>query len=206
MDIYEPEFFDPESTPYGQTYGYWTIRWWRWFLSTPKLTNPVLDQTGKYAHIHQPSEHVWFLAGKIANENGNLPHRFCSLPAGKSVLFPVINFEANPLEYRELKTDQDLIERVQIEEDSIIRKECSVNGKSIPPQRIKSDPLIFKLRLDENNALSIKGGETTFASADGYWIFLKSLAIGDYTVSFEGSCQYGKVRSGANYLLQVREE
>jgi hypothetical protein len=205
MDIYEPEFFSVESSPYGRTYGHWTVMWWRWFLSIPQLTNPVLDKTGKYAHMDQPAANVWFLAGKIANEDVDLPLRHCRLPAGRSILFPVINFEANPLEYRELKTDQDLIERVQSEEDSIIRKECTVNGKSIPPQRVKTDPHIFELRLPEDNAFSVKGGGTTNASADGYWVFLKALAIGDYAISFEGSCRYGKVRSGANYMIKVRE-
>lgn len=206
MDTYEPAFFGTSSTPFGQSYGYWTVKWWRWFLSIPKSNNPALDESGKHAHINQPAAHVWFLAGKIANENGYLPYRLCRLPEGRSVLFPVINFEANPLEYRELKTDRDVIERVRIEEDSITRKECSVNGKPVPPQRVKSEPLIFELRLDEESVLSVKGGGTTFASADGYWVFLKPLARGNYTVSFEGSCKYGKIKSGATYLIEAIEE
>ena len=149
---------------------------------------------------------MWFLVGKIANEDGYLPYRHCRLPEGRSVLFPVINFEANLLEYRELRTDLDLIERVQIEEDSITRKECTVNGIPIPPQRVKSDPLIFGLRLDEDNVISVKGGGTTSASADGYWVFLRPLTIGKYTVSFEGSCKYGKIKSGATYVIEVTEE
>ena len=60
------------------------------------------------------------------------PIDFLTISTGTSILFPVINCEVNPLEYPELKTHQDLIERVKRDEDSIIKKECSVNGKRIP--------------------------------------------------------------------------
>ena len=104
----------------------------------------------------------------------------------------MINCEVNPLEYPELKTHQDLIERVKRDEDSIIKKECSVNGKRIPAQRVKSDPLVFELRINEDNAFNVKGGGTTYASSDGYWVFLKPLPVGKHIISFQGSCEYRK--------------
>jgi hypothetical protein len=204
MTVGEISFFTADSIPYGETYGHWTVKWWQWFLLVPKSINPVVDGTGKYAYVNQPSMHVWFLAGKVVDEDRNLPNRSCRIPTGRSILFPVINYEANPLEYPELRTDQDLIERVKREEDSIIKKECSVNGKRIPVQRVKSDPLIFELRINEDNAANVKGGGgSTHASADGYWVFLKPLPIGEYIISFQGSCEYGKLNSGANYRLEV---
>jgi hypothetical protein len=118
----------------------------------------------------------------------------------------VINCEANPLEYPELRTDQDLVERVKRDEDTIIKVECAVNGKRIPAQRAKSDPLIFELRINEDNAINVKGGGSACASADGYWVFLKPLPIGEHIISFEGSCEYGKLNSGANYRLEILEQ
>lgn len=203
MTISDMPFFYSDSAPYGPTYGSWTVRWWQWFLRTPKSVNPVLDNTGKYAPINQPNRDVWFLAGKIVDENGNLPTRSCMIPASRSILFPVINFQANPLEYRELQTDRDLLNRVQIEEDAITKKQCSLNGKSIPPQRVKSDPLVFKVRINEDNAVGVKPGGDTKASADGYWVFLKPLTVGNHVISFEGSCQSGKLKSGAEYHIKV---
>jgi hypothetical protein len=199
------EFFTFDSSPYGVNFGAWTVEWWRWFLLTPRSINPVVDGTGKYAYVNQPSDHVWFLAGKVVNEDRNLPNRFCRILNGRSILFPVINYEANPLEYPELRAHQDLIDRVKREEDTIIKKRCCVNGKRIPPQRVKSDPPIFELRINEDNAANIKEGGSTRASADGYWVFLKPLPVGDYVISFEGSCEYGKLYSGANYHLEVLE-
>ena len=196
-------FFKAGSRPYGYSYGHWTVRWWRWCLSTPAKINPVMDMTGEFGHTNQPRKHVWFLAGRIVSgEHDSLPRRHCYLPSGRSILFPVINFEANPLEYVDLATRQDLIERVKIEEDTILKKECLVNGKSIPAQRVRSDPLIFNLTLDEDNLVNAIGGRT-FASADGDWVFLKPLPVGHHMLSFEGSCQSGKLKSGANYLLEI---
>jgi hypothetical protein len=203
MTIRDISFFTADSsTPYGITYGSWTVRWWRWVLAIPKSRNPVLDSTGEYAGENQPSEDVWYLAGKLADEDVNAHSRYCRIPAGRSILFPVINCEANPLELPELRTDQDIIQHVQKDEDSIIMKDCYVDGKFIAAQRIKSDPDIFELNMVKNNLFSEEGGITR-ASADGYWVFLKPPPKGRHTISFRGSCEKGRLNSGANYYLQI---
>jgi hypothetical protein len=202
----EISYFLADSLPYGETYGHWTVKWWRWLLSTPRSMNPVLDRTGEYAYVNQPSNDVYFLVGKLADEDRNLPNRFCRIPTGKSILFPVINCEANQLECPELNTLQGLVERVDREEDTIIKKDCVANGNKIPPQRVRSDPLIFELKINKDNVFDVKGGECTNASSDGYWVFLKPLPIGKHVISFEGSCEYGRLNSGAIYDLEVTDK
>lgn len=200
--IRDISFFTADSPPYGITYGRWTTMWWQWILSIQRSINPVVDRSGKYASINQPSKDVWFLAGKLGDESRNLPNRFCAIPSGRSILFPVINCEANPLEYPELSTDQDIIEHVKKDEDSIIKKECYVDGKLIPAQRIKSDPIIFELTMVKDNLFKEEGGYT-HASADGYWVFLGPLPKGEHFISFQGQCEFGRLCSGAIYRLQV---
>jgi hypothetical protein len=200
-------FYDAKSNPYGKPYGRWASKWWEWYLSIPKSINPVLDITGKYSSVNQPQHDIWFLAGKYADEDSKtFPNRLCTIPRDRSILFPVINCEANPLEYPELATEDDIIKRVSQDEDSIVKKECFVDGNSIPPQRIRSDPDVFELRIIPDNGASIKNAGTTLASADGYWVFLKPLSVGKHTISFRGSCEYGKLNSGADYRLDVPEE
>lgn len=200
-------FFSMDSDPYGKTYGQWTVEWWSWFFSTPKSRNPVLDATGEYASINQPLDYVWFLAGKYADgDSKRFPVRSCTIPSNRSILFPVINCEANPLEYHELKSNEDIIARVKKDEDSIVKKECFVDGNRIPSQRVKSDPLIFELNVVPDNCANIKEGGITYASADGYWVFLKPLPLGEHNISFRGACEYGKLNSGADYKLVVQEE
>lgn len=197
--------FTSDSRPYGLSYGEWTVRWWKWFLSTPKRISPVIDDSGRFAAVNQPLQDVWFLAGKLASEVIDVPTRVCNVPFGRSILVPIINCEANPLEYPELKTERELIEHVERDENTIIRKECWVDGIKVPVQRIRSDPAIFEVKINEDNFYQIKDGGMTIAAGDGYWVFLKPLIPGDHFVSFCGSCEKGKLNSGANYVLKIRE-
>lgn len=202
-DLNTISFFPADSAPYGKTYGNWTVEWWRWALAIPKSINPVLDRTGKRAGVGQQNEHVWFLAGKLGDEDRNVPNRSCTISTKKSVLFPVINCESNQLEHPDLKTHQDIIERINRDEDTIIKKECFVDGKRIPVQRVKSDPIIFELSMVKDNLFNVKAEENTYASSDGYWVFLKPLPIGKHIISFQGSCEYGRLNSGATYHIEV---
>lgn len=202
MEVEYISSYDANSRPHGKSYGSWTVEWWRWVLAIPKFKNPIMDATGENTSIHQNNEHVSFLAGKMASENTILPTRSCTVSSRKSILFPVINCETNQLEQPELKSHQEIIDRVKKDEDSIIKRECYVDGKPIIAERIKSDPVIFTLRLAEENVFNVKGGNT-YASADGYWVFLRPLPKGDHIVSFHGSCEYGKLNSGAVYHLWV---
>jgi hypothetical protein len=204
MTVEEIIFFSSTATPYGKTYGNWTVEWWRWALGIPKPINPTIDRTGEYVDVGQQNRDVLFLTGKLANEGRDIPNRFCTISTKKSILFPVINCESNQLEHPELRTHQDIVERVKRDEDTIIKKDCFVDGRKIPVQRVKSDPIIFELNMIDNNLFTPKGGENTYASADGYWVFLKPLSIGKHIISFRGSCEYGRLNSGAIYHLDVR--
>ena len=59
--------FPLDSEPYNLSYIEWTVKWWQWFLLTPKSINPAVDGTGEYSYMNQPYKHVWFLAGKLVN-------------------------------------------------------------------------------------------------------------------------------------------
>jgi hypothetical protein len=196
------EIYRRESQAFGKTYGQWTVEWWRWALSTPKSVNPVVDKSGNFAGVNQPSENVWFLAGKFGTLEVEFPERHCNVPFGRSVLFPVINCLASPLEYPELKTEQQLINHVSNDENGIVRKDCFLNDNTIAVTRVRSDPLIFSLTINNDNAIGVKGG-STIASADGYWVFLKPLPIGEYALRFIGACENGRLNSGANYTLKI---
>jgi hypothetical protein len=195
--------FTSASKPYGKTYGQWTVEWWRWALSTPKSINPVVDKDGIFAGINQPGASVWFLAGKFGTTNEAFPHRECTVPFGRAILFPVINCEANPLEYPELKNEQQIIDHVSKDEDNIVKKMCIMNGERIPVERVKSDPPTFPLTIDKDNPIGVKDGGSTVSSADGYWVFFKPLPRGNYTLNFAGACENGRLNSGANYHLKV---
>jgi hypothetical protein len=194
--------FDSYSIPFGRTYGSWTAKWWQWALGAPLSVNPVVDLTGNCAHKFQSGD-VWFLAGKFGSENRTLPQRKCNIPRDKGILFPILNCEANRLEYQDLKTDNDLIRHVFEDVDTVVLKDCFVNGERITPERVSSDPKVFELNIHRENPLGVSGGGFTRVAADGYWVFLKPLIAGNYRIEFEGRCENGRLCSGARYEVTV---
>ena len=195
---YNIECFTPEDRPFGFSYGEWTTKWWEWALSIPIPFNPVLDDTGQYADRNQHNP-VWFLAGTIGDEN-KVAHRTCTVPKQKAVLFPIINYiytEDRPFD--EIK----LVKHVKQDIDDIVVKEATIDGYQVPIYRVNSDPCLFHLRVAEKNRLGISVG-TTDASADGYWVFVKSLNIGQHDIHFHGACSGGIRNASARYKITVK--
>lgn len=193
------QVFAAGDKPYGLSYGQWTVRWWRWAFSAPVSINPVLDNNGEYASVNQAGP-VWFLAGTFGENR--VPIRKCTIPLGKSILFPVINYEMNPLENPSLQRETELVQHVIHDIDDIVHTEAVVDGENVPIYRIQSDPPTFPLVINNDNDMGLAGGRTLTA-ADGYWVFLKPLSEGEHGVYFHGSCSGGIRNSTAKYHLTV---
>jgi hypothetical protein len=198
----EVQVFTETDKPYGKTYGAWTVKWWQWIYSIPSEINPLLDLTGENWKRDQPSSDVWFLVGVFSDVQKTFPFRKIEMESGRSILFPVLNCEANKLEFPEM-THNDLVKHVVDDINTVVKKDCTINGKRVSPARISSDPKTYSLRIAKNNAFGVKNSGLTDASAYGYWIFLKPLSKGKYNISFEGSCEFGRLNSGADYELNV---
>lgn len=206
MSVANPKkikLFSNIDRPYGTTYGAWTVKWWQWLLSIPLDINPLSDQIGQHWNSAQPLSDVWFLAGNFGSTNRIFPKRKIKMQFGRGILFPVLNCEANALEYPDLKTHEDLLKHVSHDVDTIIKRDCFVNGIRLNSIRIPSDPRIFRVSINKDNAFGVKNGGSTDAAADGYWVFLKPLPQGVYSIHFEGSCEFGRLNSGANYEIVI---
>jgi hypothetical protein len=197
------EVYNENDKPYGITYGAWIVKWWQWIQSIPLSSNPLFDLIGEHWNTSQPKSDVWFLVGIFGGVGKTFPHRKIKMESGRSILIPVLNCEANSLEYPELKTHQDIKNHVINDVNTVVKKECIVDGTKIIPTRVPSDPTIFKITIPENNAFGFKNTGTTDASADGYWIFLKSLPRGIHNISFQGSCEFGRLNAGSDYELEI---
>ena len=105
------------SAPAGRTYGQWAAAFWQWVLGVPdnkypvqsgnQRVNPLKDMTGEHCTEHQIGD-VWFLAGSWVGAVS----RSCTIPAGKSLYFPLINnvyigFLSDPPEQRTEKWARD---------------------------------------------------------------------------------------------------
>lgn len=191
--------FSSKERPFGHSWEYWTTRWWRWFLSIPKVSSPAMDKTGKKSSVKQSDPNVWFLASTI---NGGAV-RIVKIPSGKALLFPVINVTISNSENPTLNTDTDLISFVKQDMDDIVKKEASIDGEDIYISerfRVQSPPFNFSFPRD--NIFGVQEGPTR-GVGDGYWIFIRPLQPGEHTLRTFGSCMSGKIQIGANIQLIV---
>src|SRR4029453_7743303 len=107
--------FAPDSAPYGVTFPDWTIRWWRWLLSSSMETNPALDISGKWSELRQDDPNVWFLAGTF----GGSVVRTSTIPAGKAILMPIINYECSFADEPLITSEKELELKCKNEIDDI---------------------------------------------------------------------------------------
>lgn len=194
--------FAPDSSPFGMTYGEWTVRWWQWCLSQPKFTNPASDRkrTDRNAANNQIYPDVWFLAGTT----DGYAERECTVPKGNAILCPIINFEISTTEEPNLKTDNELLGRVRTEIDKIEKLNVTIDGVNLPGLkkfRVESHP--FDIMFPQDNIWGVKAGPTRSAG-DGYWLFLKPLLLGNHQIRFGGSCLAGTINIGTTYYLTVQ--
>ena len=186
--------FPANSKPYGLTYGEWTSRWWQWGYSVPKNINPAYDDTGKNCAQKQNGP-VWFLAGTF----GHSVNRVCDIPAGKAILFPILNSECSFAEFPKLKTLSELSICAKTIQDQVTTLNASIDGIPIPnleEYRIRSPP--FNFTLPENNILEMPANVTTQAMADGNWVFLQPLSPGFHKIIFKGGVQQQTNAAGRN--------
>ena len=177
--------FPADSKPYDLTYGEWTAKWWQWGYSIPKNINPAYDDTGKNCAQKQNGP-IWFLAGTY----GHAVNRKCDIPAGKAILFPILNSECSFAEFPKLKSLSELRTCAKTIQDQVSSLKASVDGIPIPSlqeYRIQSPP--FNFTLPQNNILGLPANVSTQAIADGNWVFLKPLSPGSHKITFRGGVQ-----------------
>lgn len=192
------QLFPPTSRPYGISFSEWSIRWWRWLLSIPKDINPINDNTGEFNRQWQNDPKVWFLAGTF----GGSTIRKCTIPYGKAILFPIINYEASFADEPLLTERHQLENKCKQEIDNIGKLYCNLDGIDINLSEYRIHSEAFEIDLPVDNCLLVKAGHTLMAS-DGYWLFLHPLARGTHVIQSFGSCLEGKVKIGCKYQLTI---
>jgi hypothetical protein len=172
------------STPYNVPYGQWTARWWQWFHSIPVEKHPACDNTGENAGVNQNDPDVWFLAGTTGKTHSAI--RSCSIPSGKSMLFPIIASLFSFAEVPFIKTDEELISYTAKDIDNYSHLEASIDGQklqNLDQYRVQFGP--FDITFPSHNIWNVKSGFTR-AVSDGFWVFLKPTNDGYHKISFHG--------------------
>ena len=167
-------------------------------MSIPSSINPINDTTGEFTNRSQNDPNVCFLAGTF----GGSVTRKCTLPYGKAILFPVINYEASFADEPLLSEVHELENKCKEEIDKIGELSCYVDGQSLNLSEYRIASSAFQIELSCENCLSAKAGKTMMAS-DGYWLFLSPLTHGKHRINSFGSCLAGKIKIGCTFELTI---
>ena len=174
--------YDIDSSPFNVSYADWTEKWWQWAYSIPQNINPAYDDTGKFCKEGQKKP-VWFFPGTYQHS----VTRYCEIPYGVGILFPILNSECSFAEYPQMKTEEELSICAQKIQDKTVPSFATLNGleiQNLANYRIQSE--LFNFTLPENNILNL-ASQTTQAVSDGNWVFLKPLEVGNYELVFKGN-------------------
>jgi hypothetical protein len=195
-----PGILPPYSSAYGMSYGKWSAKWWQWNYSMPVDAHPLYDTADCSAG---QSGKVWFLGGTTTattDLNGDqiwLAERYCTVPTGTALFFPIINSEAATLEgdgvgYEALRSKAEFYQNHAVDLEATID---GVEVKNLNKYRVKS-PLSVYGPLPPNNVplnngfLDAVAGATSDFVADGVFLMVSPLPVGEHVITFKGKAVF----------------
>jgi hypothetical protein len=194
-----PGILPSQSHVQGKSYGQWAAAWWEWAYSIPADQNPITDTTGEFSGVGQ-SGPVFFLAGNY----GGITVRECTVPAGKALLFPLLNqswvqFPSDPpFSIAELR---DIV--APFVDDPAL--ECEIDGR--PVQNLldyREQSSVFSITVPEGNLLGLDPGTYAPCLDDGYYLMLAPLQSGRHTIHFTAQTADHGFSLDVTYHLTVK--
>ena len=104
-----------------------TAQWWQWVKSAPRHMDPVSDLSGERCSVGQSGD-IWFLAGGYGSSKVS---RTCSIPKGKKIFLPLINFSRWPGRSEITLTCDQAKAEIAPNNDSAIELYAEIDGKKI---------------------------------------------------------------------------
>jgi hypothetical protein len=188
-----------DSKPYGIPFSEWMGKWWQWHVSLPNKINDSDPTNLKLAHPreayspekcawNQNNNNIWFLPDgrNLALNDAQTPElRKCTVPHDKALL---VQIYGGGCSYAEgLKTDQELRDCVNIGLDTV-KFTAKVDGIQVMSSDNRNDflpvPYLYNLTFVKDNLYDAPYG-TYRAMADGYFLFVKPLSVGNHTIEFK---------------------
>lgn len=173
---------------------HWSRRWWQWAASFDRDDSPVADRTGALCAAGQQGS-VWFLAGTYGSQR---VLRECSVPAGKYLFFPLVNYLVNATEDQAPSCDAVIREARRLT-DGVSHLVLSIDGKPQPGLELhRVDTLgCFDLGARMSPRVSIFP-----AAGNGYYAMLKPLPPGTHELEFGGWLP--DMSQAVSYTIHVR--
>jgi hypothetical protein len=184
--------FSSKEKPFGSPYHSWCEAWIKHVYSIPCDRNPLVSPEAAYDESIQEGD-VFFLAGTL----GGTVERNITIPAGKGIFFPILNYMATyPCPYTGFKPapGQSLKDFLMQNAAMLVEQgtymSVTIDGiriNDLLPYRIRTELFYFR-GLPELTCMDpCVTGELQPGLADGYWIMLKPLSPGLHKLQYKGS-------------------
>ncbi|WP_436777978.1 signal protein [Yinghuangia sp. YIM S09857] len=168
------------AAPGGQEVADLQARWWGWAASQPEASNPVADMTGQQCAQGQPDD-VWFVAGTFGGD----AKRTCTVPAGRTLAGPLLNFTADTAEQCE--------EHIAASDGEVVLDGSPVDVKKVGPEAITFAGVAGNPVTKNADEVSTQGC--------GLWFTLAPLAPGAHKLAISGVSNDFKL--SVEYTLNV---
>jgi hypothetical protein len=165
-----PTVLAPNSTPFGKTYGEWSIEFMKWAFSIPLAQNPLWGPEGQSVEISQSGK-VWFIPPRIFEPMPRTVESTVDVPAGTALL---VNLCA-----------ASWINLPELGDAPWTELEVTVDGAPVDdPWQYRVTTPLFTFTgslglLDYDPCIT---GNPQDAVSDGYWIMLKPLKPGEHVL------------------------
>jgi hypothetical protein len=183
--------------PVGNTYGEWGAKFFQWSYSMPVDSHPLFNTADISAGQRGP---VWFIGGTFLSTEvspGNYlgeAHRSGTIPRGTVLFFPLMNAEQSTLEGGGTKP-KCLTACAEYLMSFVDPADlfCEIDGVPVADlgsYLALSRPSVYG-PLPANSILESQGypvgeGDTSLFVADGYYLMLRPLPVGEHTIHFGG--------------------
>jgi hypothetical protein len=194
----------PPPAPANNSFKNLTARWWTWVYAQPARdvnggtnnTFPILDKTGEFATAGQengigPANKYFFLAGTFGGD----AERTVTVPQGKALFFPVINFEIDNAVKPPTNYDvPELKRRAEETIDSTTTHVATFDGVPVDNFRVESPVFDYTVPA-ENSIYDYFGlpfeGRIKPVVSDGYWAYIPPPTPGTHELTFTGANSSG---------------
>lgn len=197
--------------------------WWAWAADQPLEGHPLGRYPMADCTLGQEGA-VWFLGGAFEGDlmpvgcDANPPDmdctgekaevlRECTVPLGKALFFPIVNWQYNNIGEEPPKTLRFMEDFVNGWASAVDTVALELDGRAVQGlenHRVHTEPYLMPYRADGPLAY---GGVTedgfTEAVTDGYYVLVTPLEAGAHTIHFVGKMDFDTEPHGFDWDFEV---